>query len=79
MNGNCTLRITSMVLGLISLAVALWAGIHLQHLINDGGGRHLGETVVLIVLALGLFMGSMWACQREHKGGDKIRPARYGR
>jgi len=42
-------------------------GIHLQHLINNGGGRHLGEAVVLIVLALGLFAGSVWACQRERR------------
>ena len=59
MNKNRTLLLTSLVLGLISLAVALWAGIHLQHFMDNGGGRHLGETVVLIVLALGLFAGSL--------------------
>jgi len=59
MNRNRTLLLTSVALGLISLAVALWAGIHLQHLLNNGGGRHLGETIVLIVLALGLFAGSL--------------------
>ena len=63
------LRLTSLALGLISLTVALWGGIHLQHLINNGGDRHLGETVVLIILALGLFAGSVWACQRERKAG----------
>ena len=67
MNRNRTLLLTSLALGLISLAVALGAGIHLQHLINNGGGRHLGETVVLIFLALGLFAGSVWACKRERK------------
>jgi hypothetical protein len=67
MNRNRTLPLTSLGLGLISLTVALWGGIHLQHLINNGGGRHLGETVVLIVLALGLFAASVWACQRERK------------
>ena len=67
MNRNHTLLLTSLALGLISLTVALWGGIHLQHLINNGGGRHLGEAVVLIVLALGLFAGSVWACQRERK------------
>ena len=65
MNRNRTLLLTSLALGLISLMVALLGGIHLQHLINNGGGRHLGEAVVLIVLALGLFAGSVWACQRE--------------
>jgi high-affinity Fe2+/Pb2+ permease len=67
MNRNRTLLLTSLALGLISLMVALLGGIHLQHLINNGGGRHLGEAVVLIVLALGLFAGSVWACQRERR------------
>ena len=59
MKRNRTLLLTSVTLGLISLAVALWSGIHLQHYIDDGGGRHLGETIVLIVLALGLLVGSL--------------------
>ena len=66
---NCRLLLTSLALGLMSLAVAILGGMHLQHLVNDGGGRHLGEAVVLIVLALGLFAGSVWACQRERKVG----------
>ena len=69
MNRNRALLLTSLALGLISLTVALWGGIHLQHLINNGGARHLGETVVFIILALGLFAGSVWACQRERKAG----------
>ena len=69
MNRNCRLLLTSLALGLMSLAVAILGGMHLQHLVNDGGGRHLGEAVVLIVLALGLFAGSVWACQWERKAG----------
>ena len=69
MNRNRRLLLTSLALGLMSLAVAILGGMHLQHLVDDGGGRHLGETVVLIVLALGLFAGSVWACQRERKVG----------
>ena len=69
MKRNRILRLTSLALGLISLTVALLGGIHVQHLINNGGGRHLGEAAVLIVLALGLFAGSVWACQRERKAG----------
>ena len=69
MNRKHILRLTSLALGLISLTVALWGGIHLQHFINNGGARHLGETVALIVLGLGLFAGSVWACQRERKAG----------
>ena len=69
MNRNRRLLLTSLALGLMSLAVAILGGMHLQHLVNDGGGRPLGEAVVLIVLALGLFAGSGWACQRERKAG----------
>ena len=69
MNRNRKLLLTSLALGLMSLVVAILGGMHLQHLVNDGGGRHLGEAVVLIVLALGLFAGSVWTCQREHKAG----------
>ena len=69
MNRKHILRLTSLALGLISLTLALCGGIHLQHLINNGGGRHLGETVAFIVLALGLFAGSVWACQRDRKAG----------
>ena len=69
MNRKHILRFTSLALGLISLTLALLGGIHLQHLISNGGGRHLGETVVLIVLALGMFACSVWACQRERKAG----------
>jgi predicted membrane-bound spermidine synthase len=69
MNRNRKLLLTSLVLGLMSLAMAILGGMHLQHLVNDGGGRHLGEAVILIVLALGLLAGSVWACQRERKAG----------
>ena len=67
MNRNRILLLTSLGLGLTSLTVALLGGMHLQHLIDDGGGRHLGEAIVLILLALGLFAGSVWACRREGK------------
>ena len=69
MNRNRKLLLTSLMLGLMSLAVAILAGMHLQHLVDDGGGRHLGEVVVLIILALVLFTGSMWACQSKGKAG----------
>ena len=69
MNRNRKLLLTSLLLGLVSLALAILAGMHLQHLVDDGGGRHLGEVVILLILALGLFAGSVWACQRERKVG----------
>ena len=52
MNLRGVFRRTNLVLGLISLMLAAWGGMHLQHLIDDGGGRHPGETVVMLVLAL---------------------------
>ena len=50
---TCTL-----ILGLISLGLALWGGMHLQHLIDGKGNcyRHIGETVALLVLALLVFL-----------------------
>ena len=55
MNWRDVLHRTNLVLGLISLVLALWAGMHLQHLLDDAGGRHVGETVVALVLALLVF------------------------
>ena len=49
------LRRTSLILGLISLVLALWGGTHLQHLLDDAGNRHAGETVVALVIALLVF------------------------
>ena len=61
------LLLIGVLLGLMSLILAILAGMHLQHIVDDGGGRHFGETIVLLVLALGLFVGSVWACQRENR------------
>jgi hypothetical protein len=61
------LLFTSMALGLISIAVAILGGIHLQHFMEDGGVRHIGETLFLIVLALGLFMGAVWTCKQKRE------------
>lgn len=55
MNWRNVLQRTNLILGLLSLLLALWGGMHLQHLIDDGGGRHSGETVVAMVLALLVF------------------------
>lgn len=55
MNWRDVLHRTNLILGLISLVLAFWGGVHLQHLLDDGGGRHAGETVVALVLALLLF------------------------
>lgn len=57
------LRRTSLILGLISLALALWAGVHLQHLLDDAGNRHAGETVVAIAIAL-LVFSACWSGAR---------------
>lgn len=55
MNLRNVLRRTNLILGLISLVLAVWAGTHLQHLIDDAGSRHAGETGVALVLALLVF------------------------
>ena len=55
MNWRDVLHRTNLILGLVSLLLALWGGIHLQHLLDDAGSRHAGETVVALVLALLVF------------------------
>ncbi len=55
MNLRGVLQRTNLALGLVSLVLALWAGTHLQHLLDDAGNRHSGETVVALVLALLVF------------------------
>ena len=55
MNWRNVLQRTNLILGLISLLLALWAGMHLQHLLDDGGSRHIGETAMAVVLTLLVF------------------------
>ena len=55
----------SLILGLVALGLSIWGGMHLQHLIDDKGNRHLGETVVLLVLALLVFTGSWYGAHRK--------------
>ena len=54
---------TSLILGLISLGLALWGGIHLQHLLDDAGNRHAGETVVALVIALLVFIACWYGAR----------------
>lgn len=65
MDWHAILQRTSLILGLISLGLALWGGVHLQHLLDDGGGRHLGELLVFIVLALAFFLASQYGVRRR--------------
>ena len=58
---------TSLILGLISLVLALLGGIHLQHLIDDEGDRHAGETAVLLVIALLVFVAGWVGARLETK------------
>ena len=58
MNWRNVLRRTSLILGLISLVLAVLAGTHLQHLIGDEGNRHAGETVVTLAIALLVFVAA---------------------
>ena len=59
MNWRNVLRRASLILGLASLGLSFWGGIHLQHLLDDEGNRHAGETVVMLVIAL-LLIGAGW-------------------
>ena len=61
------LRRASLLLGLISLVLAIWAGTHLQHLLDNGGSRHAGETLVAVLLTLLLFAGP-WYGVRSRPG-----------
>ena len=65
MKSRNVLQRTSLILGLISLVLALWGGIHLQHLLDDAGNRHVGETVVALVLALLVFAACMYGARLE--------------
>ncbi len=58
MNWRRVLQNTNLFLGLISLLLALWAGTHLQHLIDDAGNRHAGETVATLAIALLVFVAA---------------------
>jgi len=69
MNLRGVLQRANLALGLVSLVLALWTGTHLQHLLDDAGGRHAGETVAMLVLALLAFAagryGSRLGTSRE--------------
>ena len=69
MNWRNVLHRTNLILGIISLGLALWGGVHLQHLIDDLGSRHAGEAVVAVVLSLLLF-GASWYGARVRKTGE---------
>ena len=67
MNWRTVLQETSLILGFISLLLALWGGMHLQHLLDDAGNRHIGETVVALALAL-LVVVACWYGARTKTG-----------
>jgi len=56
---------TELIAGLISLGLIAWGGVHLQHLLDDGGGRHVGEVLVFFVLGLALFVASQYRARRR--------------
>ena len=69
MNLRGVLQRTNLALGLVSLVLALWAGTHLQHLLDDAGNRHSGETVVALVLALLVFAAGRYGARLGTKQG----------
>lgn len=58
-----TMYRASLGLGLAALVLTLWGGMHLQHLLDDEGSRHFGETVVALVLGLIAFAGSWYGAR----------------
>ena len=58
---------TSPILGLVSLILALWGGMHLQHLLDEKGNRHAGETVITLVIALLLFVACWYGARSVTK------------
>ena len=64
LNWSKVLQRTSLALGLASLALATLMGMHLQHLVHDGGGRHVGEIIVFVILALLTFTGSWYGARQ---------------
>ena len=64
MNWRERLKRSSLFLGIISLVLAGWAGTHAQHLLDNAGSRHIGETLVAIVLALLVFAGSRYGARQ---------------
>ena len=61
------LQRTSLILGLVSLILALLGGMHLQHLLDDAGNRHAGETVVALVIALLVFAACWFGARLQTK------------
>ena len=68
MNWRDILHRSNLILGLISLGLALLGGMHLQHLLDDAGGRHAGETVVILVLAFLVFAACRYGARLESRG-----------
>ena len=66
MNWIGLLRRASFLLGLISIVLAIVAGMHVQHLLDNAGSRHAGETLVTIVLALVVFAGSRYGARQTN-------------
>ena len=64
MDWRAILRRTGLIAGLIALGLTLLGGTHLQHLIDDGGGRHLGETLVFVAHSLLAFSASQYRLRR---------------
>lgn len=67
MNQRSVLQRFGLILGFISLAFAVWSGMHIQHLLDDGGSRHIGETLVTIILTLAAFAGNWFGTRQNTK------------
>ena len=66
------LRRMSLILGPISLLFAFTGGRHYEHILVSGGGRHTGETVIVIILAL-LLLSASWYGARQFRSSTNAR------
>jgi membrane-anchored glycerophosphoryl diester phosphodiesterase (GDPDase) len=65
LNWPNVLQRTSLLLGLVSLALAISLGMHIQHLLDDRGARHVGEVLVFVILTLLTFAGSWYGARQD--------------
>ena len=68
MNQTSVLQRFSLPLGVISLVFAVGSGMHIQHLLDDAGSRHAGETLVAAILMLLFFAGHWLGVRKDIKG-----------
>lgn len=65
MSWTVWLRRTSLITGLIAMVLAVWTGMHLQHLLDVGSAQHIGESVGAGILTLLSFAASRFGGRQQ--------------